>query len=167
MDRYELAAILVLSLFLIPIGYLVFIFVILPLRFHLNEKRHPPKNLDDPVFGSIEFRDGLWSSVPTRDLHHMIGIVASETGPTRHQREFYIALRNDLAVREAECKAFIARQTGRPSNLSEMSVYAVEIGTETDLIAGQFVIELSDREANEIHRVEFKHGRPESYGVDD
>ena len=167
MDKYEILALLVLGLFLIPIGYLVFIFVIAPLRFRLEEKRHPPKKLDDPVFGRIEFRDGSWASVPAEAPDHRIGVDAPETGPTQSQRDFYRALSADLSSRMAECKAFIAAQEDAPSNLSDMTVYFVEIGSDEELDRGQFVIELSDEEANEIHRVGFKNGKPETYGVDD
>jgi hypothetical protein len=167
MDRYELLALLVISLFLIPIGYLVFIFVIAPVRFYLHERRHPPKRLDDPVFGTIEFQHGLWTSVPTKALDYLVGVDAPETGPTQAQRDFYTALNQNLPARVAECKAFIGGHDAPPPGLTDMTVYAVDIGPDEEIGRGQFAIELSDAQANEIHRVCFKNGKPAAYEVDD
>lgn len=167
MDKYELLALLVLGLFLIPVGYLVFIFVISPLWSWLDERRKPKKTRDDPVFGRIEFEDGIWSSVPAEPLDFLMAIDAPETGPTESQRAFYLALRRELPCRVAECKAFISTHADAPSNLSGMTVYSVEIGSDEALERGQFVMELSDDQANEIHRVEFKNRKPKTYAVDD
>jgi hypothetical protein len=127
--------------------------------------------LDDSVFGQIEFTSthgvDMWCHVPSESSGHMILIDAPLAGPTAAQRTFYSRLCAGLADRAAECKAFIALQRSPPKNISGMTVYSVEIGPDNEIASGKFVIELSDADAIEIHRVEFKGGKPETYGVDD
>ena len=127
--------------------------------------------VDDPAFGRIGFNPShgidMWCHIPSVPGEHMIIVDAPLNGPTQAQREFYSALHACLAVREAECKAFIAKQADPPANLSRMTIYSVEVGSEAEIATGQFVIELSDSDANQIHRVEFKNGQPSVYGVDD
>lgn len=134
-------------------------------------RRQRKISLDDPVFGHIEFEShhGVesWCHIPSDPGGHMVIISAPMEGPTQAQRDFYFALREDLISRLLECKAFIKQHEGTPANLSEMNVYAVVIGAEDELRNGEFVIELSDEDASDIHRVEFKSGKPEYYGVDD
>ena len=134
-------------------------------------KKNAKPAADDPAFGRIEYcpRYGIdmWCHIPSVPGDHMIIVDAPLNGPTQSQREFYSALHTCLALREAECKAFIAKQGDPPDNLSSMTIYSVEVGSEAEITSGQFVIELSDRDASQIHRVEFKNGRPAVYGVDD
>ena len=127
--------------------------------------------LDDPVFGHLAFEPmhgiDMWCHLPSGVGDHMVLVVAPLTGPTQAQRDFYTSLRDELPSRESECKMIIAAQESPPPNLADMTIYSVEIGPEEELDAQQFVIELSDSDANEIHRVEFRNGRPETYGIDD
>ena len=126
---------------------------------------------DDPAFGRIEFSPSqgidMWCRIPAGTDDHMIIVDAPLSGPSQAQRDFYSKLQACLAQRETECKAFISKQPNPPANLAGMTVYSVEIGPEQEIATGQFVIELSDADASEIHRVEFKNYRPETYGVDD
>jgi hypothetical protein len=127
--------------------------------------------IEDPLFGHLEFQSihgvDLWCHVPSQPGGHMVVIVAPSTGPTHAQRDFYASLREQVFTRESECKAFIATHDEYPANLAGMSVYCVEIGPDEELQVGRFVVELSDAEAYEIHRVEFENGKPKTYGVDD
>ena len=133
-------------------------------------RRKPKTTLDDPVFGMIEFNSyhgiGMWSHIPADSECYMILVEAPKNGPSQLQRDFYSGLRDNLNAIESECKAFIATQ-GPPPNLLSMTIYSVEIGSEEEIERKQFVIELSDRKANEIYRVEFRNGKPAYYGVDD
>jgi hypothetical protein len=134
-------------------------------------KKNAKPALDDPAFGRIEFSPihgiDMWCHNPSLPGKHMIIVDAPLDGPTQAQREFYSALHSCLSVREAECKAFIAKQDAPPANLSGMTIYSVEVCSEAEIATGQFVIELSDSDANQIHRVEFKNGQPAVYGIDD
>ena len=127
--------------------------------------------LDDTVFGSITFQPShgidMWCHMPSSDLDHMVVIVAPLTGPTNGQRMFYASLRTTLPKRLIECKAFIKGQNAALTDLDNMRLYSVEVGTEQESDAGEFVIELSDDNADQIHRVEFAQYRPSSYSVDD
>ena len=123
------------------------------------------------MFGQIKFssRHGIdmWCHLPNETAGHMIIVNASANGPSQAQRDFYSKLQVCLPQREAECKAFISRHKAPPENLSTMTIYSVEIGREEEVATGRLVIELSDAEANEIHRVEFVDGQPKNYTVDD
>jgi hypothetical protein len=134
-------------------------------------KKKQKRVLDDPVFGRIEFDlihgIDIWSYIPKDGESPMLCIDASSLGPSDGQREFYCGLKKDLPSRELECKAFISQCETKPINLIEMAVYAINIGTHAELASGQFEIELSDKDANEIHRVVFKNWKPSGYEIDD
>ena len=134
-------------------------------------QKKPKVEKDDPVFGRIVFEPihgvDIWCHLPADDQDHMVNILAPSTGSSQAQRDFYASLRNDLASRESECKAFIRTSEEPSADPSDLTLYSVEVGTEDDIAEGQFVIELSDQDAIEIHRVEFRNSRPENYGVDD
>lgn len=127
--------------------------------------------LEDAVFGQIEFESmqdfGMWCHIPTNDTGHMITIVAPASGPTQLQRNFYTKLQPDLAALETEAKTFVSNQPNAPANLSRMTLYSVAVGEDVELSSGQFAIELSDENADEIHVVEFHNGKPAYYSVDD
>lgn len=126
------------------------------------------KILKDSVFGVIEFDGFVWTHIPKNtEKSFMIIINAPSTGPTQAQRDFYISLKNDLNSLEEECKTFIFSQEEPPLHLQVMTIYSIEIGEESEVENGQFVIELSDKDANEIHRVKFMNGKPSYYEVDD
>ena len=97
----------------------------------------------------------------------MITIVAPASGPTQLQRNFYTKLQPDLAALETEAKTFVSNQPNAPANLSRMTLYSVAVGEDVELSSGQFAIELSDENADEIHVVEFHNGKPAYYSVDD
>jgi len=127
--------------------------------------------LDDPVFGYLAFEPkhgiDMWCHVPIGVGDHMVLVVAPSTGPVQEQRDFYTSLRNQMRSLESECKSFIATQPSPPLNLPDLTVYSVEIGPGEEVAANQFVIELSDRDADQIHRVEFRKGKPTAYAMDD
>lgn len=134
-------------------------------------KTKPKPTLDDPVFGHINLDSGhgidMWSYIPPDAVTPMICIEAPACGPSNAQRQFYTELRNELSSREAECKTFIAQCESNPANLADMTIYAINIGPDEEIAAGQFEIELSDEDAFEIHRVVFRKMKPIGYEGDD
>lgn len=52
-------------------------------------------------------------------------------------------------------------------DVSHLSVYAVEIGSEAESLGERFVLEMSDEQAILIHRVPFAGIEPMNYGFDD
>jgi hypothetical protein len=134
-------------------------------------RRKRVAQITDPVFGALEFDPAhgidMWCHLPSDESDHMVLVVAPSTGPAQGQRQFYASLRNRMRSLESECKSFIATQPSPPPNLSDITVYSVEIGPEEELSARQFVIELSDEDADQVHRVEFRNGRPDTYAMDD
>ena len=133
----------------------------------------PPNRLirEDAVFGQIEFESmqdfGMWCHIPTSETGHMITIVAPASGPTQTQRDFYTQLQKNLAAHATEAKTFISSQPNAPANFSKLTIYCVAVGEDVELSSGQFAIELSDENADEIHVVEFHNGKPAYYSVDD
>jgi hypothetical protein len=121
---------------------------------------------EDPVFGHIGFvPDGgidRWCHLPSGAGDAMVLVAAPKTGPSQGQRDLYSSLRSQLALRESECKAFIAAHEARPANLSDMKIYSVEIEPEATVVANRFVIELSDRGGSEFRRVVYRNGKPET-----
>lgn len=113
--------------------------------------------LIDPVFGKIEFNGILWSHMPLNageDL--MIVIDAPETGPSDIQSKFYMELKLRIYFLIDEARNFIKNQQKADFDTTQLNLYSIEINNHAETVSNNFVIELSDSMANEIHRVEFK-----------
>lgn len=121
--------------------------------------------LDDAVFGKIStYRgDGVWGSCG-RDRPHWVCIYADDDGPTDAQRVFYLQLLERLSEVERQAKAYI-ESAGTATD--ELGIYHIEICSDADCAQDSFVIEYCDDEAEEVHRVQFRHGKPVFYGIDD
>ena len=121
--------------------------------------------LEDPVFGRIEFARGVWTSMRTAKPP-MLVIVAPESGPVESQRSFYRRIYASFDKLAADARRFV-RASAPEVDVSRLSPYAIDIGPESEVALGSFVIEFADEHQNEIHRVEFINGKPATYGCDD
>ena len=167
MDRYEWLAIGILSLFAIPVGWLVFIFVVAPICHARAEKRMRRRTVNDTEFGEMTWCEGSWTLFPNGAAGFPVYVDGPETGLSESQRACIRNLIRELPPRAAEARAFIAESPQPPPCAAELDVYAVDAGAAGEGDRGNFVIELSDGAAHEIHRVVFREGKPAEYGVDD
>ncbi|MFN0051486.1 MAG: hypothetical protein ACKV0T_04800 [Planctomycetales bacterium] len=116
----------------------------------------------DPVFGVLSFAHGIWTHVPREpNAGFMVTVDAPESGPTDRQRDFFQSIRANLPDFEHRANDFIRRCVDE--SLPLLSVYSVEIGTDDETGRQEFVLELSDDDAHEIHRVQFRAGEPVDY----
>ncbi|MCX7016960.1 MAG: hypothetical protein NTW86_31105 [Candidatus Sumerlaeota bacterium] len=128
----------------------------------------PRLTKNDPIFGQIEYERGVWAHVPQPDEKgFMVTIYALETGPSDMQRQFFEKLLTRLSDVEREAKEFMLLETRGNVDASSLDVYAIEVGGEAEVAFAWFAVELTDSQADEIHRVEFRGNRPVSYGIDD
>jgi hypothetical protein len=125
-----------------------------------------PRQLDDAVFGSLEFDRGVWTRTPKEKKGFMVVLFAPESGPVEAQREFFRTLSRSLEATVENARRFVQKSAG-DIDAGSLVLYAVEIGSPEEIAQGVFVIELSDAEQNEIHRAEFVGGKPTVYGCDD
>jgi hypothetical protein len=131
-------------------------------------KKKPPLDVRDPVFGRLNFSEGLWSLVPpTPGAEFMITVDAPETGPTDRQRAFFHNIRSSLSEFECRARNFMRSRVDESVDVSRVSVYSIEIGSDDETERQQFVLELSDSDALVVHRVLFRWGEPVDYGCDD
>jgi hypothetical protein len=122
--------------------------------------------IDDPVFGRMEYAQGLWTHIPTGKKAFMVIVVASESGPTDAQRAFFKKLCTSLGDTVMSAKGFV-RASDSDADIVPLVLYSVEIGPEEEIARSAFTIELTDAEQSPIHRVEFTDGKPSAYGCDD
>lgn len=165
MDRYEVLAILIITVAAVPI---VAVFgIIAAAAFRERRGKSPLRKLSDPVFGNLEHDGDLWVAIPFDPKNgFMVIVVADESGPSIRQQRFFERIIANLTQHEGEAKSFIGPQNNE-LDLNSLTIYALEIGTEEELEKGEFVLELSDKDAYEIHRIEFKELVPSQYGIDD
>ena len=131
-------------------------------------KKKPAVAADDPVFGHIAFEQGIWTFIPNPPTEgFMITVDAPESGPSQLQRDFFQKIRTSLADFEQRAREFMRSRVDAGVEVSSLSVYSVEIGSDDESRQQRFVLEMCDAEAIVIHRVSFSGSEPEDYGYDD
>lgn len=124
------------------------------------------QEIEDGVFGRIEFANGVWTSIPKDEKGYMVLVIAPESGPVESQRAFFKKLSASLAEIVECAKSFVQASTGSVDSAS-LSLYSIEIGPDYEIAQYAFTIELTGAEQSPIHRVEFISGQPSIYGCDD
>lgn len=124
--------------------------------------------LADPAFGELTYDRGGWTHIPeSRAGGFMISVEAPETGPSDAQRLFLERLRQCLPSLVQSAKDFIALDTDDKIDVGCLVIYSLGIGTDAEIEAERFVIELTDNDEIEVHRVSFEAGKPTLYSCDD
>ena len=125
-----------------------------------------PHAIDDPVFGRMEYAQGVWTHIPTGKKAFVVIVVATESGPTDAQRAFFKKLSTSLGDTVTSAMGFV-RASDSDADIVPLVLYSVEIGPEEEIARGAFTIELTNVDQSPIHRVEFTNGKPSVYGRDD
>ncbi len=123
--------------------------------------------MDDHVFGHMTFDRGIWTHIPVTSAgDYMITVDGVDSGPTAEQRDLfeYIRSRLDDFVRQAQEYMWTR---DKYTDTSGLTVYSVAIGSSEEALHQEFILELSDKDAEVIHHVSFRAGKPIDYGVDD
>jgi len=130
-------------------------------------KKKPVIAADDPVFGRITFEQGIWTFIPNPPTEgFMITVDALESGPSQLQRDFFQKVRTSLPDFEQRARDFMRSRVDPGVEVSSLSVYSVEIGSDDGSRQQRFVLEMCDAEAIVIHRVSFSGSEPVDYGYD-
>ena len=74
---------------------------------------------------------------------------------------------SNLSEFERRARAYIELQDKLPVEVGGLSTYAVEIWGDDEVRRGRFALEMSDNEAEIIHRVTFSGDEPIEYNFDD
>ena len=131
-------------------------------------KKKPVVAADDTVFGHITFEQGIWTFIPNPPTEgFMITVDAPESGPSQLQRDFFQKVRAGLSDFEQRARAFMRSRVDPGVEVSSLSFYSVEFGSDDESMQQRFVLEMSDAEANIIHRVSFCGSEAVDYGYDD
>ena len=131
-------------------------------------KKKPVIAAEDPAFGRITLEQGVWTSIPAPPTNgFMITVDAPESGPSQLQRDFFQKVCATLSVFERRARAFMRSRVDAGVDVSRLSVYSVEVGSDAECQREIFVLEMSDADAIIIHRVSFTGAEPVSYGFDD
>ncbi|MBM4003942.1 MAG: hypothetical protein FJ295_11755 [Planctomycetes bacterium] len=131
-------------------------------------KPKPRTAANDSVFGHIEFEQGIWMSIPhSRTAGFMVSVDASDSGPSQLQRDFFQQIRDNLSEFEQRARDFMRSRVEPGVEVSSLSIYSVEIGADDATRQQRFVLEMSDTDEIEVHRVEFLGGFAVEYGCDD
>jgi len=136
----------------------------------LFKRKEKPKR-QDPVFGEIQYDDdpifNHWLHIPSLSGRYMLSIEASEAGPSDAQRDFFNGFENNKERYLSQSLSFMVSYGFQKDKVQDMSIYALEIGKDGELLQKNFTVELSDSDAHEIHRVTFENDEPVGYVVDD
>jgi hypothetical protein len=97
----------------------------------------------------------------------MITVAAPESGPSQLQRDFFQKVRTSLPDFEQGAGGFMRSRVDPGVQVSSLSVYSVEVGSDDESKQERFVLEMCDAEAIVIHRISFCGSEPVEYGYDD
>jgi len=123
---------------------------------------------DDRVFGQITFEQGIWTFIPNPPTEgFMITVDAPESGPSQLQRDFFQKVRASLSEFERRTRDFMRSRVEAGVDVSRLSVYSVEVGSDAECQRECFVLEMCDADAIIIHRISFTGTEPVDYGFDD
>ncbi|MCC5848811.1 MAG: hypothetical protein JJU29_12035 [Verrucomicrobia bacterium] len=135
------------------------------LHFFKRKKIH---TLKDPVFGPLTFENKVWVFLPNSEFREfMITVDAPQEGPSHEQRDFFQRISLHLPEYETKAREYIKSRAEPHPEVDALSIYSVEIENVALTSREEFVLELADAEATEIHRVSFRRGECIDYGVDD
>lgn len=131
--------------------------------------RKPPAiTRDDPVFGRLTFCQCLWATVPFgSETMTATSIAAPETGPSDAQRNFFVALQLKLPALAAIAREYVAREADGVRSAASLDVYSLGIGTDAEVEAQRFVLELIDEDEIIVHEVTFEKDVPVGYTFSD
>lgn len=122
----------------------------------------------DPVFGPLTYEQGIWTFIPKQPNDgFMVTVDAPASGPTQLQGVTFQKVRSCLADFERRARDFIRSRVEQSDDVSHLSIFSVQIGSDAESQQGRFVLELSDDDAVVIHRVLFAGTEPVDYGFDD
>jgi hypothetical protein len=131
-------------------------------------RRKDARSILDPVFGHLTYDHGVWTHVPkSREEGFMVTVAAPASGPSHAHRLLLERVGQTLPTLEQKAREFIRNVGLSESDVTRLSVYSLEMGTEAETQSGRFVLELSDADASVIHRVSFRDGAPAHYTHDD
>jgi len=130
--------------------------------------KKPVLALQDPVFGPVTYDQGIWTFLPKKpEDGFMIGIDAPASGPSNQQRLFFGRVRSELLAFERRARDYMRSRVEASVDVSRLSTYSVQVGSDEETQREEFVLELSDQDAFVVHRVSFQAGQPTDYGFDD
>lgn len=129
--------------------------------------RSSDPSIDDPVFGRMMYRSGIWTALPQASADAVLVTVdAPAAGPSQQQREMFLRVERGLQDLAQQARDYVRRQSEQGPDVGELRLYSIEIGADDDVEAERFVLELSDTNEIVIHRVSFAFGRPVHYTYD-
>ena len=131
-------------------------------------RREPVIETNDPVLGYLTYEGGIWAFIPTDSTPGvMITVDAPEAGPSDRQRDFFERIKASLTEFEQRARLVIQSSSEENIDASCLSVYSIEIGSDTQCQLETFVLEMSDENAFVIHRVRFSGSDACYDGFDD
>lgn len=132
------------------------------------QKKSPPPQITDPVFGLLTFRNGLWiTATELSQSGWFTSVDAPLSGPSETQRRLLQKIRANFEVLRGQSLDFIGTHAFASIDVATLSIYSTEIGTDAECADGKFTLEYADEQADLVHRVTFERGAPTVYGCDD
>jgi len=97
----------------------------------------------------------------------MITVDASEYGPLQLQRDFFLKVRASLSEFKRRARDFMCSRVDASVDVSRLSVYSVEVGSDAECQCETFMLERCDGDAIILHHVSFTGTVPVEYEFDD
>ena len=130
--------------------------------------RKEPLRISDPVFGDLTREHDLWiQTLKQSGPGYMVIVDAPESGPSLTQQAFFKEVASTLPHMERDAIEFARLHAGEETDMSALSIYALEIGPDSEVDARKFVMELAGPDQVLIHRVSFEAGKPTHITHDD
>ena len=163
MNLYEMAAIALIVIFLVPVLFFIY-FIGRCLYWWIKERCQKKISKNDPLFGKIDYEDGYWHS--TSKTEYFISIESTADDPTEAQRKFYLSIQNRLCDYTKSAIRYLSQQFPK-TDFSLYQIYSVSIGGDDEIVRHKFSLEFGIEPFDKIYEVSFEHDLPISWTIYD
>ncbi|MEM8672165.1 MAG: hypothetical protein AAGG48_31915 [Planctomycetota bacterium] len=138
----------------------------------LNRMLRSSPTVDDPVFGRIEWSDGVWTSVPrTNRRPYTVNVVSRISGPLDAQRELFSDILSSLDQLRSTAIDYLRTNEESAATVGRMDLdlYAIILDASANVRSAEFRMELAaptSRDAEEVFGVHMCDGIPTGWYMD-
>ena len=151
-DKYGIMPAVIITIFIITIACVVF--------FTWKCGNNNVIRKKDPVFGKIEYCEGIWDSISFKN--YSLSVEGDEDGPSEEQRHFYKTLEKNIDNHVQKAKQYLKEHVP-DVDFAQYKLCSVYIGVGKEIKNGVFSLDFCIDKVETVYGVKFEQGKPISH----